>query len=64
MYCKTRDIQNEAENHIKVLEDIKREISAMLPYYEESGKGTNYEEAKSRINTLNFAIDFIKWGME
>lgn len=64
MYCKARDIQNEAENHIKVLEDIKRDISVMLPYLEESGKGTNYEEARSRINSLTFAIDFIKMGMK
>lgn len=64
MYCKVRNIQTETENHIKVLEDIKREISVMLPYFEESGKETNYEEVKSRINALNFAIDFIKWGMK
>lgn len=64
MYCKTRDIQHEAEQHIKVLEGLKREISVMLPYFEESGKGTNYEEAKSRINSLNFAVDFIKWGVK
>lgn len=64
MNYKARDIQSEAEQHIKVLEDIKREISVMLPYFEESGKGTTYEEARSRINTLNFAIDFIKWGMK
>ena len=63
MYCKTRDIQRETENHIKVLEETKQGISHVLPCIEELEDRAAYEEAKSRIDSLTFAIDFIKRGM-
>lgn len=64
MYCKARNIQSEAEQHIKVLEEIKQGISHVLPCIEKLEDRAAYEEAKSRIDSLTFAIDFIKRGVK
>ena len=54
----------EAEQHLKVLEELRDNATAMLPYLNEKGKGTDYNKQREVINALNFAIDFIKWGMK
>lgn len=59
-----KDKVNEAEQHLKVLEELRANKMAMLPYLNEIGKGTAYNEEREVINALNFAIDFIKWGMK
>lgn len=51
------------KQHLEVLEKTRDERKMWLPFYEERGKGT-YDEAKALINALDFAIDFIKWGMK
>lgn len=56
--------QFEAEQHVKTLEKLRDEKRAWLPYLEEHGKGTAYDEMRDVINALNFAIDFIKWGIK
>lgn len=56
--------QEETEQHINTLEKLRDEHKAWLSYYKEHGKGTNYDEARNLINALDFAIDFIKWGMK
>lgn len=64
-----QDKINEAKQHLEVLEELRDEKSAWLHFYEEHGKGTIYDEAKydearTLTNALDFAIDFIKWGMK
>lgn len=50
----------EAEQHVKILEELRDEIQ----FVEKCGKGTVYDEVRDLINALDFAIDFIKWGMK
>ena len=56
--------QEETEQHINTLEELRDEKKAWLSYYKEHGKGTDYDEVRNLINALDFAIDFIKWGMK
>lgn len=58
-----QDKIDKVEQHLEVLEKTRDERKMWLPFYEERGKGT-YDEAKALINALDFAIDFIKWGMK
>ena len=59
---RVQDKINEAEQHLEVLEKTRDERKMWLPFYKERGKGT-YDEAKDLINALDFAINFIKWGI-
>ena len=59
---RVQDKINEAEQHLEVLEKTSDERKMWLPFYKERGKGT-YDEAKDLINALDFAINFIKWGI-
>lgn len=58
-----QDKVGEAKQHLEVLEELRDEKSAWLNFYKEHGKGTSYDEVRTLINALDFAIDFIKWGM-
>lgn len=49
----------EAEQHLKVLEELRKRNTENLPYHPKE-----YERVKKEIDALNFAIDFIKWGMK
>lgn len=53
----------EAKQHLEVLEELRDEKSAWLSFYKEHGKGISYDEAKTLINALDFAINFIRWGI-
>lgn len=64
MLSKMQDKVSEAEQHINTLEEFRDKEKAWLPYFKEHGKGTTYDEARNLINALDFAIDFIKWGMK
>ena len=64
MLTTMKDKVSEAEQHIKVLEELREMKICILPYLKEYGKGTSYDETKDVINALSFAIDFIKWGMK
>ena len=66
MYCLSgmKEKTLEAEQHIKVLEELREMKICMLPYLKEHGKGTAYDDTKDVINALSFAIDFMKWGMK
>lgn len=59
-----QDKINEAKQHLEVLEELRDERMKSLSFYAEYGKGIYYYEAKALINALDFAIDFIKWGMK
>lgn len=59
-----KDNVKKAEQHLKVLEKLRADKMVMLPYFNEIGKGTAYDKQREVINALNFAIDFIKWGMK
>ena len=61
-----QDKIDEAKQHLEVLEELRDERKIWLPFYKvckERVKGT-YDEEKALINALDFAIDFIKWGMK
>ena len=61
-----QDKIDEVKQHLEVLEELRDERRIWLPFYKvckERGKGT-YDEEKALINALDFAIDFIKWGMK
>lgn len=60
---RTQDKIDEAKQHLEVLEELRDERSAWLSFYKEHGKGTSYDEAKDLINALDFAINFIRWGI-
>lgn len=64
MNVRMQDRINEAKQHLEVLEELRDEKSAWLNFYKERGKGTSYDEARALINALDFAIDFIKWGIK
>lgn len=64
MLTKMQDKVSEAEQHINALEKFRDEHKAWLSYYKEHGKDTYYDEVRNLINALDFAIDFIKWGMK
>lgn len=64
MLTKMQDKVNEAEHHLNTLEELRDKEKAWLSYYNEHGKGTTYDEVRNLINALDFAIDFIKWGMK
>lgn len=53
----------EAEQHVKTLEKLRDEGRAWLSYLKEHDKGT-YDKVRDEIKALNFAIDFIKWGIK
>ena len=55
-----QDKINGAKQHLEVLEELRNEVSFL---YEKYGKDKGYEETKALIDALDFAIDFIKWGM-
>ena len=57
-----QDKINEAKQHLEILEKVRDERKMWLPFYKERGKGT-YDEAKALINALDFAINFIRWGI-
>jgi hypothetical protein len=59
-----QDKIDEAKQHLEVLEELRDDKKAWLQFYEEYGKGTSYDETKDLVNALDFAIDFIKWGMK
>lgn len=63
MNIRIQDKTDEAKQHLEVLEELRDEKSAWLSFYKEHGKGTSYEEAKTLINALDFAINFIRWGI-
>ena len=56
-----QDKIDEAKQHLEVLEELRDEVSFL---YEKYGKDKGYDETKALINALDFAIDFIKWGMK
>lgn len=58
-----QDEIDEAKQHLEVLEELRDEKSAWLSFYKEHGKGISYDEAKALINALDFAINFIRWGI-
>lgn len=58
-----QDKIDEAKQHLKALEELRNEKEAWLHFYKEHGFKLN-DEAKTLINALDFAIDFIKWGMK
>lgn len=59
-----QDKINEAKQHLEVLEELRDERFEYLQSLAEYGKGIYYYKAKALINALDFAIDFIKWGMK
>lgn len=59
-----QDKINEAKQHLEVLEELRDERFDCLSFYAEYGKGIYYYKAKALIDALDFAIDFIKWGMK
>ena len=61
MNVRIQDKIDEAKQHLEVLEELRNEVSFL---YEKYGKDKSYDETKALINALDFAIDFIKWGMK
>ena len=61
MNVRIQDKIDEARQHLEVLEELRDEVSFL---YEKYGKDKGYNETKDLINALDFAIDFIKWGMK
>lgn len=59
-----QDKIDKVEQHLEVLEELRDERFDYLSFYEEYGKGIYYYKTKALINALDFAIDFIKWGMK
>ena len=60
-----QDRIDEAKQHLEELEALRDDKEAWLSFYKEHGfKDIRYDETKALINALNFAIDFIKWGMK
>lgn len=61
---KMQDKVSEAEQHINTLEELRDKEKVWLSYYKEHDKVIAYDEARNIVNALDFAIDFIKWGMK
>ena len=65
---KMQDKIAEAEQHVKTLEELRNGSKETLEYLKEDGEGANYDEllkeVSKLVNALDFAIDFIKWGMK
>lgn len=61
-WLKIRDKINEAEQHIAQLEELKN----ILEYWESVRIrfSEDTDMFKKNVDALNFAIDFIKWGMK
>lgn len=61
-WLKIRDKINEAEQHITQLEELKNILehweSVRIRFSEDT------DMFKKNVDALNFAIDFIKWGMK
>ena len=64
MLTKMQDKVSEAEQHVKTLEELNKKLSAIVWNFKEYGNDDLYKEALEAIKALNFAIDFIKWGMK
>lgn len=65
---KMQDKIAEAEQHVKTLEELRNGSKETLEYLKEDGEGANYDELSKEVlrlvDALDFAIDFIKWGMK
>ena len=61
-WLKIRDKINEAEQHIAQLEELKKVLEHCESVRIRLSENTNM--FKKDIDALNFAIDFIKWGMK
>lgn len=66
MNIRIQDKVDEAKQHLKVLKEYRDERKAWLQFFDD--KGTFYKvkayDVKAIVDALDFAIDFIKWGMK
>ncbi len=58
-WLKIRDKINEAEQHIKQLEGVLERCEYLCKAYPNEN-----ETFQKDVESLKFAIDFIKWGMK
>ena len=65
---KMQDKIDEAKQHLNTLEELRNGSKETLEYLKEDGEGANYDELSKEVlrlvDALDFAIDFIKWGMK
>lgn len=59
-----QDKINAAKQHLEALKELRDENEAWLQFDAEYGEGASKDKIKALINALDFAIDFIKWGMK
>jgi hypothetical protein len=59
-----QDKIDETKQHLEALKELRDENEAWLQFDAEYDKGASEDKIKALINALDFAIDFIKWGMK
>lgn len=59
-----QDKIDEAKQHLEALKELRDENEAWLQFDAKYGEGASEDKTKALVDALDFAINFIKWGMK